>query len=357
MVSQRKSITVAAGEFVLASAAKSVEPLPDAPPAPPGVAWLPSEQVLLLSIDLPPLSPGQRRAAVGFAVEDRVAQPLDTLRVVLGPAIRGRHLVAVMAREQGGARRGQRLARLPDVLALPCPVSGWAIWASASRALVRLPDGAGFAAEPDQLAVLWHHAGRPDVTLYGGDVPDDVAVTARASLPPFERSLIRCDLDAASDAGRFLRLPRGALAVVCVLAVAACLHLGLIWAGLAGDRRNLVAREGALRLALTDAGQIDSGDLDADLSVRLAAAAPADRGGFLPLMAASSAALAQVPGLSLKGLTWSGSDLRLEVQAADLGGLQSAEAALTAAGIAVQVGSATSGDGAARVDMTLAGLP
>ena len=357
MVSRRKSINVAAGEFTLASAAKSLEVLPDAPPAPPGVAWLASEQVLLLSVDLPPLAPGQRRAAVGFAVEDRIAQPLEALRVVLGPAISGRYLVAVVARDVIAARRGgPQPVLLPDVLALPCPATGWAAWAGDDRVLVRLPDGTGFGASLGQLPLLWHHAGQPEVTLCGGELPAEITVAAKGLLPPFDRTLTRCNLAATSDEGRFLRLPRGALAVAAVLAVAAGLHLGLIRADLAGDRRHVIARETALRQALTGAGQPDSGDLDSDLATRLAAGEPPGQGGFLPLMAASSAALAEVPGLSLQGLTWSGGDLQLDLQAADLGGLQSAEAALTAAGIAVRVGSATSGDGAARVDMTLAGL-
>lgn len=328
-------------------------PLTDAPPAPPGVVWLPSEQVVLLLATLPPMSTSQRRTAVAFAVEDRIAQPIEAVNVVLGPVTGGKHLVAVAAREEIAALRTTTRSRLvPDVLALPCPSKGWSLWTGADRALVRLADGTGFAVTLAQLPLIWHHAGEPEVTLFG-DGAVGIPTTAQSPLPPFDRAFARFDMAAGADASGLLPIPRGAWALAAVLVIAAALHLGVIWADLAANRGVLAGRQADLRSALTAGGRADTGDLEADLTAALRAAQPRQQSGFLPLMADSSAALGQVPGVTLQGLAWGDNTLRLDLQAPDLGGLQAAQAALTAAGIAVQVGSATSGDGMAKVQMTL----
>ena len=46
---------------------------------------LPGEDVVIYAVALPNLPAGQRRAAATFAVEDLIAQPLDQVRVVMGP--------------------------------------------------------------------------------------------------------------------------------------------------------------------------------------------------------------------------------------------------------------------------------
>lgn len=318
-------------------------------PPPPGVVWVASEQVLLLSAVLPPLSAGQRRAAVGFAVEDRIAAPLDQVAVVLGPLVGGAHVIAVVAR---GVIAGAKQRLLPDVLAVPVPVEGWAVWTDGARALVRLTDGTGFAAPLGDLAMVWRHAGSPPLSLSGGALPEGMAAAAPLPMQPMGRAWARFDLG-GGDRDGLLRLPRGLWALAMVLVVAAALHLAVVWADLAQERRVLAQREAALRAALNATGQPDSGSLDADLTAALAASQPVVQSGFLPVMLAGSAALAAVPGVTVQGLTWGEGGLRLDLQAPDLAGLQAAEAALTAAGLAVQVGSAVNADGAAKVAMTV----
>ncbi|MBC7477934.1 MAG: hypothetical protein H7317_07545 [Pseudorhodobacter sp.] len=321
--------------------------------APAGATWLPTEQVLLLSAVLPPLSASHRRAAVGFAVEDRIAQPLEQVFVVLGPVVGGAHVIAVVAR---GLVAGAKARLLPDVLAVPVPEKGWAVLISDARALVRLADGTGFAMSMADLMMVWRHAGSPEVLLCGGTLPEGMAAAGTLALQPIGRAWARFDLGGADQDG-LLRLPRGIWALAGVLVLAAALHLGLIWADLGTERRMLAQREGALRMAMTAIGQPDSGDLDADLGAALAAAEPVKQSGFLTVMVASSAALATVAGVSVQGLSWGEGALRLDLQAPDLAGLQAAEAALTAAGLAVQVGSAVNADGAAKVAMTLEARP
>ena len=346
------SVTAAPGDRDLRNAA---------PVAPAGVAWLPTEQALLLSAVLPPLPAAQRRAAVGFAVEDRIAQPLDQVAVALGPVVAGAHLIAVVARRDIAAWRagysGPAVRLVPDVLALPVPVLGWAVWVGGARALVRLADGTGFAVPVRDLALLWRHGGSPQVALCGGDLPEGMVAAGVMPLAPMARIWARFDLGSGSDRDGLLRLPRGIWPLTGVLLLAAALHLALIWTDVATERRGLVQAEAALRAALTAAGQADSGSLDGDLAAALSAAQPVQQSGFLPVMAASAAALSTVPGVTLQSLSWADAALRLDLQAPDLAGLQAAEAALTAAGLAVRVGSAVNADGAAKVVMTVEAAP
>ena len=203
---------------------------PEAPLPPPGVDWLPSEAVLLLRAALPPLSTGQRQAAVAFAVEDRVAQPIESVNVVLGPVLEGEYLVAVASREDIATSRAERPASktrlVPDVLALPRPSQGWTVWVGRERVLVRLADGTGFATSLVTLPLLWQHAGKPEVALCAGDMPDGIPVTSREPLPRFDPSFARLDLASGAAASGLLRLPRGMLASAAVVVMAAGLHLG-----------------------------------------------------------------------------------------------------------------------------------
>lgn len=344
-------------------------------PAVPGLVWWPGEQVLLLAVGMPALRPAQQRSAVGFAVEDRIGVPLEAVHVVLGPRLAARageavgqqaaHLVAVIGRGElaagmarAGAQKGAQTVRLvPDVLALPRPAEGWAVLELGGRVLVRLADGSGFAAGVDQVALFWRLAGGPSVTLYGGALPDAVPVAARAVLPPPDPAMLRFDLAAGGQTGRGLRVPRGVWAVAAVLLVAAGLHLGLLAADVLALGRQAAAGGARLEAALLAAGQPAGLAVETALARALAAAEPASEASFLRLLGQMSQALAGLD-VRLQSLTWGqagegAATLSVTMEAADLGSLQSAETALTRAGLGVKAGAATSGEGAAEVQMTL----
>ena len=327
------------------------------PPAPAGVRWIASEDVLLITTALPAMPAAQRRSAVAFAVEDRIAEALEQVHVILGPAERDGFLVAVVRRKVlAAAMTGVKGRLLPDVLALPRPVTGWAVWEGGGRVLLRGEDGTGLATRADMLAMLWQQAGSPAVTLYGGQVPEGM-VAQTAVLPVMDQGLLRFDLAEGSEATGLLRLPKGTVAIAAGLALAGLLHVALLWTDVRTYRAIEGGRAAAVRAALTGLGQADSGDLEGDLAQAQAAATPSAQGGFLPLMARSAAALGGTEAIRLDALTWAGADgtLTLEVQAPDLAGLQAAEAALTGAGITVAMGAATSGEGAAKAEMILRG--
>ena len=146
--------------------------------------FVPGEDVLLLSVALPPMPAAQRRAAVAFAVEDRIARPLDEVHVILGPALdnAGHWLVAVVGRACMAAhlarlRPGPGVRVLPDTLTVPVPPAGhWAAREEAGRVLLRMADGTGMAVRAETLGMLHRLAGQPVVLHHGGVLPEGIAL-------------------------------------------------------------------------------------------------------------------------------------------------------------------------------------
>lgn len=341
-------------------------PAADAPEAPQGVVWLRSELVLVLAVTLPAVPAHQRRLALAYAVEEAIAAALDQVEVVAGPVLppvpgqKGhRMLAAVVAKDilaQDLPARGQVL--VADVLAVPQPGQGWAVWTSGgTRVLVRLADGSGFACGKAEIGPLWQLAGQPAVTLYGAVLADFAGLTP-VPLPPPDPRLMRFDL--AQGGGLGLRVPGALWLCAAVLVLAAALHLAVMAADVLALGRTEVARAADLRTALIARGQPGT-DPDRELALVLAAAGPETQQGLLPLLAQVSDALLQ-PGsaVQFRALRWNGADGRLTLSATapGLAALQQAQAALTGAGLALESGPATSGDGAAEVELTVtAGAP
>lgn len=328
--------------------------------APNGVTLIPTENVLLLTVDLPSMPAAQRRAAIGFAVEDRIAQPLDQVQVVVGPQMAaGTWLVAVTAKTVlAGLPTGKAdNAIWPDVLMLPAPRSGWSVWASAERAVVRLPDGTGFATRTAMLAAFWAAAGAPAVTLFGGALPATIPVTARAELPlATDPSLAGFDLrDRRRQTGGGLSLLKGAWPLLVVGLVAALAHGALLAADVLALSRLAGQREAEVRAVLNVPSDAD---LETALAQAFAARQPVGTGGVLVLLARAFGALGAEKGrVSVQSLRYSAADdaAILTLEASDLSTLQAVETALNAEGMNVTAGAATTSDGAAEVQMTLTG--
>lgn len=328
---------------------------------PDGVSLVPSEDVLLLAVDLPAMPASQRRASVGFAVEDRIAQSLDDVQVVLGPQVSpGLWLVAVVAKSSLANLTTDKTeaALWPDVLLVPVPRSGWAVWAGMERALVRLPDSTGFAAPSHSLPAFWAAAGSPDITLYGGFLPASLPITARAELPVEPDPTLRdFDLRAGRNgAGSRLYLPTGAPSFFLIAMVAAVAHLGLLVADVIALNQLASHKEAELRAMLN--APLDA-DLDAALTEALALRQPADGGrGVLGLLTQVFSAIgAQAGRVSVQSLRYVAAENEavLTVEAPDLATLQLVQTDLSGTGLEVTAGAATSSDGAAEMQLTIRG--
>ncbi len=335
----------------------------EAPPPVDGAAWFPSEDVALLSIDMPKMKPAQRRAAVAFAVEEFIAQPLEEVHVALGPELAaGQWLVAVVSAKAMQAHAAQHrtaqhravMRLLPDVFALPVPETGWSIWAAQSRILVRQADGTGFATDAAALPAFWLAADKPRVTLCGGHLPDTVPVTEHAPLPEgIGPSLAGFTLLTGRYAPKGQGIPKGLVPVASLLAVTVLGHLALQIVEVRALQGIADAREAVLRDLLR---QPPGTNLEVALAQAMAASAPASGAGLLPLIAEVFSVIAPAAGrVSLQDLRYSQTDRAalMTLDAPDLTTLQRLEADLVAAGFRVTTGAATTNDGNARVQMTL----
>lgn len=323
----------------------------------PDAMALPSERALLVRVALPLASHRQRQAAVGFAVEDLVAEPLEASHVALGPELAPGEYLAVVVRHEvmaecaADAAPGQRLT--PDVLALPVPApGGCSVREINGRVLLRRADGTGFAVRAEAFEMFWHAEGAPKVVLFGGRLPDSVPVSASgltpAGLPP---EALGTDL----FQGRYARDDRAgwraATRLVAVLALALTAHVAILGVDTLALRGIARDREAALRAAIA----VRVPDLPAtaplDLALRRALPMEADApgAGFLPLLARVSEALRPAgSGISVRDLAFDEAGLSMLLEAPDLATLQQAEAGLGAAGLPVSSGAATTGDGAAE---------
>ena len=333
--------------------------------APGPVAYVPGEDVLLLSVAMPPMNAAARRAAVAFAVEDRIARPLDELHVILGPALpgpAGHWLVAVIARDRLAAhlathrpKAGQRL--LPDTLSLPVPDAGhWAARVFEGRVILRMADGTGMVTSTTMLPVLHAAAGKPGIVLFGGTLPDDVMpVTVSGGtghfVPPSGP-----DLSAAVRVADPLGLPPLLRRVAAVAGLAALAHLALVSAKTVVLSRQLASHQASLHSALVKAGLPADGDVETTLTGALAQSQAPAPDGFLPLLNATATAMQSGAGLvTLRELRFSASEgkMAMIVQAPDLATLQAMESALSAQ-LRVDAGTATMADGLAEQELVVA---
>jgi general secretion pathway protein L len=332
-----------------------------APTPPQGVHYLPGEAVLLLMVALPSMSAAQRRASVGFAVEDQIAAPLDEVHVMLGPPIGDKWLVVVIARDLLARIRSDRKVRvLPDTLALPVPENGhWSVWSGGDRALVRTADGAGFATTAAALPIFHLAAGHPPIILYGGTLDQQFASVRPAIMPTHPHAVLdRLDLGLARDGVGNLPLPKTLLRMAAVLAFAAVGHIGLLATDIWALGHIRAEHQTDVRGVLNAMGQPASDDLDAAIIQTLARANGANGPRLIPMMSQTFAALDLHSGhVTLNDLQYAADQgtLALTLQAPDIVTLQSVEVALKDAGFRVTAGAATTASGLAEQQLTLLG--
>jgi general secretion pathway protein L len=325
----------------------------------PAVVLVRSEHVLILVVDLPPIAGlERRRAAVPFAIEERVGEPLGEVHVALGAQLAPNRFVVGVVRHElmrqwvlRLAEAGlERAALVPDALALPVPgPQTWSVDLAAERAMVRAPDGTGFAMPLALLEPAWRAAGEPACIAYGDALqPPMGAPQAALDVEPMARRLLAPALDLRQGPYAPPRRPVDPLwkRIAVVAAIGALAHAGIAAADTLALTRMAAEREAEVRaLAATVQPALVLG---ADLTTTLSELTPdpqqADTGRFLMLLGRTGAALKGVEG----GVAWrsvaynqSLGDLTIAVEADGIARLQRVAQALAAAGLQVQPGSAT----------------
>ncbi len=331
----------------------------------PAVVLVRAEHVLMLAVELPPMaSTARRRAALPFAVEDRIADPLDRVHVALGTEIAPRTWLAGVVRHDLMRAWTARLAEagleraslIPDAMTLPLPgADTWAVDRAAGRAMVRAPDGTGFALPAGLLAHAWHAAGEPRCIAYGDPLPPPLASAAAMLEPePLVRRLTAPALDLRQ--GPYAPPRRQASPiwrrVAAVAALGAAAHAAIAVADTFALERIASRRDAEVRAlaAVTQPDVAFGPNLDAalaDMTPDAAANAPSP---FLSLLSRTGAALTGSKlsvGWRTTEFDGAAGTLTIEVETDSIADLQQIAQALAGAGLVAQPGAASADQGRA----------
>lgn len=325
----------------------------------PATVLVPTESVRLLAVDLPIANRAKRLAALPFAIEDLIAEPVDSVHIALGREIGPKRYLVGVVRHAVMATWIARLedagldhaALVPDALALPTPAEGeWAVDLGATRAVVRASDGTGFAVPAPLLGTAWTAAGQPPAIAYGAPLPGGMAAGSDAQgIDPLARRVLSPALDLRQ--GIYARRRRGigsygkrlailaAVAITAHVAIAAAdtLMLQTIASRRANETRTLVAQL-APGASLSD----DLANSVTDLLPR-----PGATGGtnaFLPVATRMSTALAPLSGsVPVKAMSFSGGVITMTVDSADQTLATRIQSALRDGGVQANVAVASDG--------------
>lgn len=305
-----------------AVAGESLEPLDSSASA---TLLVPTEQVLVLAVDLPIAGRAKRLEALPFAIEERIADPVQAVHLALGRETSPRRYLAGVV-DHALMRRWQALAEanglggaaiVPDALALPMPAEGeWSVATIGPRTLVRRDDGTGFAVPAAAFDAAWTAGGRPRIVEAQPVAPKEI------------------DLDLAQGpyAARGPQWPWRRLAIVAAAGLAA--H------GAIAAADTLALNRIATRWKAETAAQVakvsPGADVNGDLAAIAADLVPAGSGGppsrFLALLDRAAPALSS--GVKVNRIAFDGAANTLTIA---LDGDQArAAAALAAAGLTVK---------------------
>ncbi len=330
-----------------------------AEPHGPATLLVPSESVRLLAVDLPLASHGKRLAALPFAIEAMIADPIEAVHIVLGEPIGPQRYLAAVVRHGQMAHWAEiadaaglgHAAIVPDALALPRPDGGgWCALAGAGRVVVRSGDGTGFAVPSALIGAAWDAAGRPSIRnagpapigeLASAPLTDMIALADRLRAPAID---LRQGLYArrSAPARRWLKrfgwLAAAGIAAHVVIAAADTAMLRVIAERRAADTRAAVA--------IAAPGTNLSDDLQGSVADLLPASAPSGS-AFVPLVVRTARALAPLSGaIRTRAMRFDGAALVLEIEPG-AGVAAQVRDAMRAANIAADVAAA--GDGSVIV--------
>ncbi len=331
-----------------------------------------TEHVLIITAQLPPIaSMARRRAALPFAIEDRIAEPLDEVHVALGAEVAPHTFIVGVVRHELMRQWVLRLAEagldraalVPDALSLPVPgPDTWSVDLAGERAMVRLPDGTGFAMPLALFTSAWEANGKPHAIAYGDTLPPQMeAARTELEVEPLAHRLLVPALDLRQGPYARPRKPVDPLwrRIAFVTATGALAHATIA----TGDTLALshIAGERETEVRALAATVQPSLVLDPELSTTVKSLAPASQATaapsqFLILIDRTGAALTAVdiPVLWRSvAFDQAVGTLTIAVETSDIAGLQRVLQALTAAGLTVQPGAATTDQGSAIGSFTV----
>lgn len=334
----------------------------------PSTLLVPTEDVLLLTVELPKTTLRKRLAILPFAIEHRLAEPILELHIALGRELTaGTFLAGIVGRrmmdvwlQNAFVLDVTRCRIVPDLFVLPEPPAGsWSVQVDGERALVRTANGCGFALPLPLLAAAWNAEGSPPLKSYGDALPEPFSCNTEEVLHlPHTNFTDALDLRQGDYASDHSRISPAWTRVATIIAAGAMAHAALLVADIAALRSILGERQNEARATLEHMtpGIAYGGDPGADLARLLNAGRGAEASTFLPLLAESSGVLSQSSeSFALRGLDYNATDgsMNINVETANLVSLQTLEAALSSAGFDVAGGAATVANGGAQARLTI----
>lgn len=324
------------------------------------VLFVPGADVRLASVQVPARAPQRILQAAPYALEDQLAEDVDTLHFAIGApgaADGGAHPVAIVARARMESwlaplrERGARPeALVPETLGLPVPEAGrWSGLAEPGRVTVRTGAWTGFACAPEDLGTYLRIAdpdGRAALRLFvTRDVTFDFSsasqqlellpgygssleVLARHWQPQASINLLQGAYSEKQDWQRVAQPWRlaGALALVW-LALAGTYQAAAAWRSgreLAAQTRNNFAR--CQQVLPKDCVSEALMPAVIEQQTRLRGAGSANRAPLFKLLATLHAGLQATPGLTLESMQFREGALYLSLTGTDLQALEALRA-------------------------------
>lgn len=318
------------------------------------VVFVPATDVRLASVQVPAQGAQRILQAAPYALEDHLAEDVDTLHFALGDpgaAGNGAHPVAIVARARMEAWLAPLRARnvrvdaiVPESLCLPAPEAGrWTGLAEAGRITVRTGPYAAFAcaledlgptlqiADPDAKALLrvfstrevefdFSRAGRPAELLPG--YGSALEVLARHWAPATSIDLLQGAYSGKKDWQRVAQPWRlaGVLGALWLVIAAASLAVGAWRNGRELTAQNQSNFERCQQLFPTQC--IDEYKVADVVEQQSRLSGGGTQGSLVPLLGTLGSALQANPGLSLQSLEFREGTLHASLSGADLQALE-----------------------------------
>lgn len=312
------------------------------------VLVVPGEDVLICDIALPPIrQAGRRRQAARFQLEERLAQAVEDVHLVLGARLRdGGYPAAVVAHARMrawldalGPARDALVAVVPDYLCLPQPGAGSAVLVTlGERALLRRDDVHGFACEaalaPALLAPaatsgrIMLEAGRDwepglaarldeigcDWERVQADEPATLRALITAATGHRPINLLQENYAPTHTRDQWWRPLRATAALAALWLVLAVAAQALTYEQLTQRyARYQQMAETSFRRAFPGVGTINDMRVQAELEIRRLRAQQGS-GGLFPLLAATAAATSGAAKLRLESLQYRNGELHLSLR-------------------------------------------
>lgn len=332
---------------------------------------VPGEEVLLTRVELPPGNRKQLLAAIPYALEESLAAEIEDQHFARGAGVeQGRPAVAVIARERLEfwldllREEGLEPAFMtPETLALPWTPGRRTLVLAGGRALVRSGEQEGYTLENDSLAFL-ETAGAPDFEIYRQDsdtkLPVELVAQVTVEEPaPDPAALWAVGLEEKKAVNllqgtyspnahwekywRQWRLP--ALLLLALIMVGGIGTLLEFFQLRAYDLHLRAEVEEVYRRTFPAAQRVVNPRAQMEHQLQTLRGDASDYAGpdFLALLDRATPTLA-AGGLHIRGLRYRAGELDLEIEIADLQGLDGLKEELERQGLAVEIRTATSRD-------------